>query len=120
MMAARISGTYSRVSFGRNLEDSESAQKSSWPDFFIARCTRPSPPLYAASTRFQSPLNSLCSVFRYFAAAMVDFSGSDRSSTYQSWRSPFSLPVGFMNCHGPFALAFDTALVLNPLSMIGM
>ena len=69
---------------------------------------------------FQSPLNILCSVFRYLAAATVAFSGSERSSIYQSCFRPFSTAVAFMNCHGPLALAFESALVLKPLSMIGM
>src|SRR5688572_3893706 len=120
IMAARISGTYSRVSRGRYLVVAESFQKSSTPDVFMARETRPGPPLYAASTRFQSPSNILLRVFRYFAAATVAFSGSERSSMNQSVLRPCSRAVGFMNCHGPFALAFDSALVLNELSMIGM
>src|SRR5688572_29563658 len=115
-----MSGTYSRVSRGRNLVVADRRQKSLRPDFFIARDTRPGPPLYAASTRFQSPLNILLSVFRYFAAATVAFSGSDRSSMNQSIFRLWSFAVGFMNCHGPFALAFERALVLNELSMIGM
>src|SRR6476620_1881707 len=120
IIAAMMSGTYSRVSRGRYFVLADSSQKSLMPDFLIARDTRPGPPLYAASTRFQSPSNILLSVFRYFAAAIVAFSGSDRSSMNQSVFRPCSLAVGFMNCHGPFALAFDSALVLNELSMIGM
>src|SRR3954463_7755923 len=120
IIAARISGTYSRVSRGRYLVLAESCQKSLMPAFFTARDTRPGPPLYAARTRFQSPSNIRLSVLRYFAAAIVAFSGSDRSSMNQSVLRPCSLAVGFMNCQGPFALAFDSAFVLNELSMIGM
>src|SRR5215218_9321827 len=120
IIAARISGTYSRVSRGRYFVLDESSQKSFSPERFTARETRPGPPLYAASTRFQSPSNMLLSDFRYFAAAIVAFSGSERSSMNQSVFSPCSCAVGLMNCHGPFALAFDRALVLNELSMIGM
>src|SRR5687768_13559683 len=117
---ARMSGTYSRVSRGRYFVVADSFQKSSTPARLIARDTRPGPPLYAASTRFQSPSNILLRVLRYFAAATVAFSGSDRSSMNQSVFNPCSRAVGFMNCHGPLALAFDSALVLNELSMIGM
>ena len=53
------------------------------------------------------------SVFRYFAAAFVAFSGSDRSSMYQSCLRPFSSAVACTNCQTPLALAFDSALVLN-------
>src|SRR5258707_9026496 len=120
IIAAMMSGTYSRVSCGRYLLVADRRQKSSTPDRLIARETRPGPPLYAARTRLQSPLNMRLRVFRYFAAATVAFSGSDRSSMNQSVLSPCSFAVGFMNCHGPFALAFDRALVLNELSMIGM
>src|SRR5215471_17578610 len=120
IIAARMSGTYSRVSRGRYFELDDSFQKSSMPERFIARDTRPGPPLYAASTMFQSPSNILLSVFRYCAAATVAFSGSERSSTNQSTLRSWSFAVPFMNCHGPFALAFDSALVLNELSMIGM
>src|SRR3982751_5634026 len=113
--AARMSGTYSRVSLGRYFDVDDSSQKSSIPDRLIARDTRPGPPLYAASTMFQSPSNILLSVFRYCAAATVAFSGSERSSmnqlTFRSW----SCAVAFMNCHGPLALALDNALVLNEL-----
>src|SRR5829696_2459472 len=120
IIAARMSGTYSRVSRGRYLVVADSVQKSSTPDRLSARDTRPGPPLYAASTRFQSPSNMRLNVFRYLAAATVAFSGSDRSSMNQSVLRPCSLAVGFMNCHGPFALAFESALVLNELSMMGM
>ncbi len=41
MIAARMSGTYSRVSRGRYRELLDSAQKSSSPERFIARCTPP-------------------------------------------------------------------------------
>src|SRR5215210_4284737 len=108
-MAARISGTYSRVSFGRNFEVSERSQQSSAPERLSARCTRPRPPLYAARTRCQSPLNNFDNVFRYLAAATVDFSKSERSSTYQSVLRPWSFAVGIMNCHGPLALALERA-----------
>ncbi|PYR02731.1 MAG: hypothetical protein DMF97_03845 [Acidobacteria bacterium] len=118
-MAARIIGTYSRVSRGRIFGFSASAQKSSFPDLLIARCSRPGPPLYDASARCQSPLNSFERVFRYFAAATVAFSGSDRSSMYQSRRKPFSAAVPAMNCHTPFALTRDSALGLNALSTSG-
>src|SRR6266849_6315625 len=103
-IAARIIGTYSRVSRGSRAAFADSFQKSVRLPRFIARCTRPGPPLYDASTRCQSPSNMLASVERYLAAAAVAFSGSDRSSMYQSWRSPFSTPVSRMNCHTPFAV----------------
>ena len=45
IIAAMMSGTYSRVSRGRNRLVADSRQKSSMPDFFIARETRPGPPL---------------------------------------------------------------------------
>jgi hypothetical protein len=45
IIAARIIGTYSRVSRGRNFGVAARSQKSSIPDFLIARCTRPGPPL---------------------------------------------------------------------------
>jgi hypothetical protein len=51
---------------------------------------------------------------------MVAFSGSERSSMNQSILRSCSCAVPFMNCHGPLALAFDSALVLKELSMIGM
>src|SRR6266511_4973250 len=120
IIAAMISGTYSRVSRGRYLVLAESCQKSLMPDRFTARDTRPGPPLYAASTMLQSPSNIPLSVFRYFAAAIVAFSGSERSSMNQSVLSPCSFAVGFMNCHGPLAFAFDSAFVLKELSMIGI
>ena len=120
IMAAKIIGTYSRVSRGRYRELVARLQKSSLRPRRIARCTRPGPPLYAARTRSQSPSNILLSALRYFAAASVAFSGSDRSSTNQSVFSPCSLAVAFMNCHGPLALFFERALVLNELSMMGM
>ena len=92
-IAARIIGTYSRVSRGRILRLSVSVQKLSTRAVFSARCMRPGPPLYDASARCQSPPKILLSVRRYFAAASVAFSGSDRSSMYQSRRRPFSRPV---------------------------
>ena len=69
-MAARIIGTYSRVSRGSQRLLELSSQKSSLPVRFIARCTRPGPPLYDASARCQSPSKMRLSVFRYFAAAL--------------------------------------------------
>ncbi len=117
--AARIIGTYSRVSRGRYFGLAESDQKSVRPVRFIARCTRPGPPLYEASARCQSPSNMSPSVLRYLAAACVALAGSERSSTYQSCLRPFSFAVGRMNCHTPFALARDSALVLKALSMSG-
>jgi hypothetical protein len=45
MTAARIIGTYSRVSRGRYRSSDVRSQKSSTPDARIARCTRPGPPL---------------------------------------------------------------------------
>ena len=45
IIAAMMSGTYSRVSRGRYLLVADSCQKSSIPAFFIARDTRPGPPL---------------------------------------------------------------------------
>ena len=119
MMAARIIGTYSRVSRGSTFGDSASFQKSSTPTRLIARWMRPGPPLYDASARCQSPSNILFSASRYFAAASVAFSGSERSSMYQSWRSPFSTAVPCMNCHTPLALVRDRAFGLNALSMSG-
>src|SRR5712692_3333104 len=118
-IAARIIGTYSRVSRGSRAAFADSFQKSVRLPRFIARCTRPGPPLYDASTRCQSPSNMLASVERYLAAAAVAFSGSDRSSMYQSWRRPFSTPLSRMNCHTPFAFERDSALGLKALSMSG-
>ena len=85
----------------------------------MARCTRPGPPLYDASARCQSPSNIPASVVRYFAAASVAFSGSERSSMYQSCLNPFSMPVPRMNCQTPFACARDSAFGLNALSTSG-
>src|SRR5206468_770618 len=53
---------------------------------------------------------------RYWAAASVDFTGSRRSSIQLSTRRPYVLAVALMNCHGPTALARETAFVLKPLS----
>ena len=100
-IAARIIGTYSRVSRGSQRLLELSSQKSSLPVRFIARCTRPGPPLYDASARCQSPSKMRLSVFRYFAAAFVAFSGSDRSSMYQSCLRPFSSAVARTNCQTP-------------------
>src|SRR6476660_4991290 len=111
------SGTYSRVSRGRYFDVADSFQKSSTPDRLIARETRPGPPLYAARTSAQSPSNMSLNDLRYFAAATVAFSGSERSSMNQSVCRPLSFAVPFMNCHGPFALFLDSAFVLNELSM---
>ena len=118
-IAARIIGTYSRVSRGSQRLLELSSQKSSLPVRFIARCTRPGPPLYDASARCQSPSKMRLSVFRYFAAAFVAFSGSDRSSMYQSCLRPFSSAVACTNCQTPRALFTDSALVLNALSISG-
>src|SRR4029078_3525805 len=107
---ARRSGTYSRVSRGRYFELFDISQKSSMPDDFIARCTRPGPPLYAARTRFQARSNILLSVLREDAATSVAFSGSDRSSMNQLVVRPFSCAVAFMNCQGTLALAFVRAV----------
>ena len=95
-----------------------SFQKSSRPERFIARCTRPGPPLYDARARCQSS-NMPYSVFRYLAAARVAFSGSERSSMYQSCLRPFSSAVPRMNCQMPLALAFERAFGLNALSISG-
>ena len=59
------------------------------------------------------------SVLRYLAAARVAFSGSARSSIYQSCCRPFSSAVPRMNCHMPLALARDSAFGLKALSMSG-
>ncbi len=45
IIAAMMSGTYSRVSRGRYLVVADRRQKSSMPDLLIARETRPGPPL---------------------------------------------------------------------------
>src|SRR6185369_5465811 len=50
-IAARIIGTYSRVSRGSALGLAEIDQKSVRPTCRIARCTRPGPLLYEASAR---------------------------------------------------------------------
>ena len=118
-IAARIIGTYSRVSRGRIFGFSASAQKSSFCALLIARCRRPGPPLYDASARCQSPLNMLASVFRYRAAATVAFSGSERSSMYQSRRSPFSAAVPSMDCQTPLAFTRYSAFGLKALSTSG-
>src|SRR4030095_15105376 len=65
--------------------------------------------------RYQSS-NSSYRSFRCFAAARVDFSGSERSSIHQVWRSPYSLPREEMNCHIPRALARETARGRKALS----
>ena len=75
--------------------------------------------MYDASARCQSPPNMRCRVRRYFAAALVAFSGSARSSTYQSCFSPFSSPVGRMNCQNPLADTRETADALKALSISG-
>ena len=84
----------------------------------MARVTRPGPPLYDASARCQSSKMPF-SVFKYLAAARVAFSGSERSSMYQSWRSPFSTPVPGMNCQTPLAFARESAVGLKALSTSG-
>ena len=100
--------------------DSDSGQKSASPPFRLtARCTVPGPPLYDASARCQSPSNIRLRRFRYFTAASVDFSGSDRSSMYQSYFSPCSTAVPRISCQNPFALARDSASALKALSTMG-
>ena len=90
-IAARIIGTYSRVSRGSSvLPGGQLPEVVDAAARLIARCIRPGPPLYEASARCQSPSNIFESVRRYFAAATVAFSGSERSSMYQSRRRPFS------------------------------
>ena len=54
-----------------------------------------------------------------FAAAIVAFCGSARSSMYQSAARPFSIAVPRMNCQTPRAFARERALGLNALSMSG-
>ena len=85
----------------------------------MARCTRPGPPLYEARARCQSPSNMSFRVRKYFAAARVAFSGSARSSMYQSWVRPFSSAVPPMNCQIPRAFARESAVGLNALSTSG-
>ena len=53
------------------------------------------------------------------AAARVAFSGSARSSMYQSCFRPFSSAVPRMNCHIPLAFARDSASGLKALSTSG-
>ena len=47
-------------------------------------------------------------------AAVVDFTGSRRSSTHQSTRSPMSRAVEVMNCHIPTAAAREYAFGIEP------
>ena len=47
-------------------------------------------------------------------AAVVDFTGSRRSSTHQSTRMPMSRAVEVMNCHMPTAAAREYAFGIEP------
>ena len=105
-MAARIIGTYSRVSRGSSLRLGREL-----PEVVDAgalhRALHAARPAVVGGERqvpvaVENPDRACC---RYFAAATVAFSGSDRSSMYQSRRSPFSSAVPLMNCQTP--LAFD-------------
>src|SRR2546428_4391117 len=113
-VAARNRGTYSRVSRLSSLVSVRS-QKSSARARTSARPTFRSPALYAAIASGQEPKRWYRSR-RYWAAASVDFTGSRRSSIQLSTRRPYVLAVGLINCHGPTALARETAFVLKPLS----
>ena len=63
-------------------------QKSVVFSLRMARLIFPSPALYPAHARYQSPWNLALRSFRYFAAATVALSGSRRSSTQKSVSSP--------------------------------
>jgi hypothetical protein len=71
--------------------------------------------LYAASASSQLPKRARKSRSNR-AAARVDFSGSLRSSTHASTRSPYERAVSGINCHSPTAPALDSECGLNPLS----
>ncbi|OGK99538.1 MAG: hypothetical protein A3D33_11140 [Candidatus Rokubacteria bacterium RIFCSPHIGHO2_02_FULL_73_26] len=85
-VAAWIAGTKSSVS-RRSRPVRASAQKSVEPVRRTARATTVSPALYAACARSQEP-NCAWRSRRYAAAATVARSGSRRSSTQRSTRSP--------------------------------
>ena len=89
------------------------------PVAFMARTTFISPALYAALASAQQP-NIAWRSLRYAAAAWVDLTGSRRSSTHRSTRSPYRRAVGAMNCQSPFAPARETAVGLNPLSIMAV
>ena len=85
----------------------------------MARITLTSPALYAACASAHEP-NWLYRSLRYAAAAIVDFSGSSRSSTQRSTRKPYRRAVPAMNCHMPLAPTRETASGLKPLSIIAV
>src|SRR5690554_1861526 len=79
--------------------------------------TFPGPELYAARARSQS-LKLLFKLLRYLAAASVDKSGSERSSTYELTSKPNIFPVAYMNCQRPVAPTLDFAKGLRADSTI--